>query len=124
MEEGQAVEEPKKTLAILTRKDLTPDDELVKDVKAKLEALGYAVVFKDEEEWMAEGRVTDCDCQLISCVCVEKRKHKEGCQYRLAISCAIPIVCGHGFDVCPTCDPCSCGVAVPTRASARVGSSR
>jgi hypothetical protein len=118
--EEQATEEPKKTLAILTNEDITPDDEGAKEIKAKLESLGYAVVFKDEKEWMAEGRVPDCDCQLISCVCAEKRKHKEGCQYRLALTCAIPIECEeHGFDVCPTCDPCTCGEAAPTRASAR-----
>jgi hypothetical protein len=61
------------------------------------------------EEYMAMGRVADCDCQLIKCVCTEARKHDKRCIYRIAMTCAIPIACeDHGQDVCPVCDPCIC----------------
>jgi hypothetical protein len=61
------------------------------------------------EEYMAIGRVPDCDCQLIRCVCTDARKHVVGCIYRLALTCAIPIPCeSHGEDVCPVCDLCTC----------------
>ena len=35
-------------------------------------------------------------------------EHVEGCRRRKAATCAIPIECDHGFDVCPVCDPCTC----------------
>jgi hypothetical protein len=35
-------------------------------------------------------------------------KHARKCPERLARECAAPIECEHGFDVCPTCDPCTC----------------
>jgi hypothetical protein len=61
------------------------------------------------EEYSAQGRVSDCDCNLISCVCVQARQHKLGCRYQMALTCAIPIACeAHGSDVCPTCDACTC----------------
>ncbi len=61
------------------------------------------------EEYEAQGRGADCDCKLIQCVCLEKRLHLEGCQQRLALTCAIPISCdAHGLDICSTCDPCTC----------------
>lgn len=47
-------------------------------------------------------------CKHISCVCEILTAHKKGCSFRLASTCAIPIECDHGFDVCPTCDPCTC----------------
>ena len=34
--------------------------------------------------------------------------HHYRCKFRVAETCAIPIVCKHGFDVCPQCDPCTC----------------
>ena len=63
---------------------------------------------KSVEQFMARDRVEDCDCELISCVCVEARVHRENCPYRGAMTCAVPIECDHGYDVCPKCDPCTC----------------
>ena len=48
-------------------------------------------------------------CGHIVCVCDIKAKHKEGCNYRLSATCAVPIECEeHGRDVCPICDKCTC----------------
>ena len=61
------------------------------------------------EEFAARGRAEDCDCELIECVCTLARAHHRSCKFRRALTCAIPISCDdHGFDVCPTCDPCTC----------------
>jgi hypothetical protein len=69
---------------------------------------GASIVEEDYETFSARGRVPDCDCGLIQCACAEARKHKVGCRYRTALTCAIPIECDHGFDVCPQCDACTC----------------
>lgn len=37
-------------------------------------------------------------------------KHKAGCKFLRAATCAIGIECDHGRDVCPICDPCECGI--------------
>ncbi len=61
------------------------------------------------EEYTAMGRVPDCDCQLIQCVCAQARQHAKECRYRVALTCAIPITCeAHHEDVCSVCDPCTC----------------
>lgn len=68
-----------------------------------------SVTHEDFDTFSARGRVEDCDCEFITCVCTEARKHKTDCFLRLAMTCPIPIECGkHGVDVCPTCDPCTC----------------
>lgn len=106
--------EPKKRVAILVNEETMKDIDFVAMVKRMLEATGVEVVFEDEKEWMARGRVADCDCQLLQCVCTEARKHKPDCRFRIALTCAIPIECEeHKFDVCPTCDPCTCGTPPP-----------
>lgn len=47
-------------------------------------------------------------CGHLACVCDILAAHVEGCRFRLAATCAIPIECDHGRDVCPICDPCTC----------------
>ena len=49
-----------------------------------------------------------CTCGQICCVCEILRDHKEGCQFRRAATCAVPIECEHGRDVCSICDECTC----------------
>lgn len=50
------------------------------------------------------------NCKHITCVCDILNKHKKGCRFRLAATCAIAIACDpHGRDTCPECDPCTCG---------------
>lgn len=61
------------------------------------------------EEFSSRGRVEDCDCELIQCVCAQARLHGKDCRFRRALTCAVPIDCEeHGIEVCPTCDPCDC----------------
>lgn len=61
------------------------------------------------KDFKAIGRVENCDCGLIQCVCQQARQHKNGCPLKLAMTCAIPIECNkHGLDVCPECTPCTC----------------
>ena len=36
------------------------------------------------------------------------KAHDRGCRYRLAVGGAAAIECPHGYDACPTCDPCTC----------------
>lgn len=31
------------------------------------------------------------------------------CRLYKAANCGTPIECEHGYDVCPMCDPCTCG---------------
>lgn len=57
---------------------------------------------------ITDRRAAGCDCGHISCVCAILRGHVDGCKFRLAATCAIPIECDHGHDVCPECDPCTC----------------
>ncbi len=58
-------------------------------------------------------RVKDCDCEMIECVCSIARKHKDDCKFKKALLCRVGIECDHGYDVCPECDPCSCGFSNP-----------
>lgn len=60
------------------------------------------------EEFASRNRVDDCDCGQITCVCVTVRAHREDCKFRFAIAIPVGIECEHGYDVCPTCDPCTC----------------
>ena len=60
------------------------------------------------EDWMARGRVEGCTCEHLTCVCLINREHELGCKFRRAATCAVPIECEHGSDVCPSCDPCTC----------------
>lgn len=61
------------------------------------------------DEYQKIGRIDDCDCKLIQCVCLEARQHKIDCPYRKALTCAIPFECEkHGLDVCVECDRCTC----------------
>lgn len=54
--------------------------------------------------------MTDCPiCKHLSCVCHILFTHDEHCKYRRSATCAIPVECEHGLDVCPDCDPCTCG---------------
>lgn len=48
----------------------------------------------------------NCGClnNFFICVC----HHDKGCQFRVSITCAVPIECEHGYDVCPQCDACNC----------------
>lgn len=42
-------------------------------------------------EWMADGRVEDCDCGLLQCECVVIRQHEEGCSFRLTITSPVDV---------------------------------
>lgn len=87
--------------------------ENVTYLKNMLEKTGYEVGVNSIEAYMARGRVPDCTCELIQCVCAEARKHEKGCRFRQAMTCAVAITCDHGVDVCPECDPCTCAGVSP-----------
>lgn len=90
-----------------------PDVDLVQLGAYALEGgpVPDGAVEMDFETFTAIGRVPDCDCGMIQCVCEEARRHLPECQRRKAITCAVEVTCGpHGLDVCPTCDPCGCGL--------------
>jgi len=57
-------------------------------------------------------RIIGCQrCGHLACVCCVIREHPNPeCHFRLSTTCAIPVECDHGFDVCPECDPCTCSV--------------
>ena len=55
-------------------------------------------------------------CGHLACVCATKAAHADGCAYRRAVTCPAAIECEHGYDVCPTCDPCTCNDNVRTEA--------
>lgn len=61
---------------------------------------------------LVHGGIKACPtCHHFACICATKAKHAEDCQYRRAVCCPVGIECDHGYDVCPTCDPCTCGAA-------------
>jgi hypothetical protein len=51
-------------------------------------------------------------CGYLSCVCNVLKRHEIGCKFRFSVTCPVAIECEHGYDVCPICDPCTCGVGV------------
>lgn len=55
--------------------------------------------------------IVACDkCHHFTCVCQVLADHVEGCRFRLAVTCAIPIACEpHDLEVCAPCgDVCTC----------------
>jgi len=49
------------------------------------------------------------DCQHFACICQIRKDHPdEDCKFRVSATCAVPIECEHGHDVCDICDPCTC----------------
>ncbi len=73
-------------------------------------ALPEGSVEEPIEDFMARGRVEDCDCDMIECVCTLVRPHKKRCRYRIALICPVEVLCAaHKLEVCPECDACDCG---------------
>ena len=104
---------PKQGVIIVLDDDDAPD-EFVVDLQGMFEVMGLEVLVENETTFLARGRVVDCDCQLLQCVCAEARRHAKECRYRFAMTCAVPIACDpHGRDVCPTCDACTCSLGAP-----------
>ncbi len=54
-------------------------------------------------------RREDGTCFVVCGACDASKTHKQGCRYLKSLSCWIAIECEHGLEVCPTCDPCTCG---------------
>lgn len=52
------------------------------------------------------------DCGYFACVCTVRKRHAEDCPFRVSMACPVGIECEHGHDVCPECDPCTCGAGV------------
>jgi hypothetical protein len=73
-------------------------------------ALPEGSVEEPIEDFMARGRVKDCDCDMIECVCLQIRQHKKRCPYCVALICPVEVLCRkHKLEVCPECDACTCG---------------
>lgn len=51
-------------------------------------------------------------CGMLACVCSLEARHAADCRFRVAAACAVGVECEHGYDVCPTCDPCTCSAGV------------
>lgn len=49
-------------------------------------------------------------CKQCPCCCGVRKNHDPDCKFRRAVACPAAIECEHGRDVCPICDPCTCGV--------------
>lgn len=47
------------------------------------------------------------------CVCQVRKDHASDCRFRKAAEMYISITCHHGDDICPKCDPCTCGGTTP-----------
>ena len=54
------------------------------------------------------------ECKHLACVCNVLERHHDLCKFRQAVTCAVAIECEHGYDVCPECDPCDCGIGIAT----------
>jgi hypothetical protein len=50
-------------------------------------------------------------CNHFACVCEIRQIHAPGCLFRQAAAGGLAVNCEHGRDVCPTCDPCTCGAS-------------
>lgn len=53
-----------------------------------------------------------CD-NLVTCICTLKEQHKPNCRYLIVAGLSVEIPCDHGYQACPTCDPCTCGSEAP-----------
>jgi hypothetical protein len=61
-------------------------------------------------EFLAEGRVADCDCGLLCCACLAARVHMKECRYRRTLLSRVLFTCEkHRVAPCPECDACDCG---------------
>jgi hypothetical protein len=70
---------------------------------------GNQAVAHDRESARRERRQPrQCWCGIIGCVCAEAERHDPDCPWRKALLCSVGIECEHGYDVCPTCDACTC----------------
>lgn len=49
---------------------------------------------------------------LVSCTCGISATHKATCRFRRAAALPFELACEHGYQACPICDPCECGIAV------------
>ena len=63
---------------------------------------------------MAETVAGCIKCNRLACVCDVRAAHPNPrCAYLIAVTCAVPIECEHGYDACPECDPCTCASPAP-----------
>lgn len=82
-----------------------PDPEALALLDGFAKAMGYEGAFP--------GVVQACDaCGYYECVCGVRGVHQPGCRLRVSMECPVSVECEHGYDVCPTCDACSCGPCV------------
>jgi len=106
---------------LLTKEHLNNPEELLliqNALKKAADACGMGVAIEDEETFLARGRVKDCDCQMLQCVCTEVRQHKPECRWRMALLAPIGFACEpHDREECPVCDACTCSPVELKKAS-------
>ena len=102
-------------LAKIPEVTVVPEDVSVTALGDYIEGRGpmpegaYGTTF---EQFSAQGRVDDCDCQLVPCVCSQARQHGKNCPLRQALTCGFAFNCErHGLEVCAQCDACTCGTS-------------
>jgi hypothetical protein len=61
------------------------------------------------QEFLDLGRESDCDCGMLSCVCLDIRKHDRKCRYVVVRLAPTMFMCRHRLEICPDCDACTCG---------------
>lgn len=93
---------------LVAPKDAIDDPENAEIVEALRETV--AEVYGPDVPLEPVDGIPSCGvCGHFECICGVRKQHKEDCPFRRAMTCPVGIECEHGREVCPICDPCTCG---------------
>ncbi len=86
-------------------------DNAVEAIAAYMEGrpLPEGAYLEDFEVYAARGRVPNCTCGLIECLCTQIAGHTDHCRFKVSALSPVCFPCEHDLDVCATCTPCTCG---------------
>lgn len=88
------------------------------------DAIAAAWADEDQAEALLAGFCARCGIVRVArpdeqgacpCLLVSRWGHAEDCRKVQSAGSPIGIPCDHGLDVCPTCDPCTCGASAAAR---------